>query len=170
MATMKVIYTVIESVAKSDHSSDMPDRRDLEYAELCCYTWQASGYFSSQDECYLQFNSYYEDESARTEWTDKGIITEVDMGQDDYTWLFTKRTENIKYDDCSYAYDKEKEILTITQNLPFQNFKNSSPEEKSNLADDYYRCARIGSWIDELLREKAYEEKRGYSQHNRWFQ
>jgi len=157
--TMKIVYTVIESVAKSDHSSDMPARRDLEYAELRCYTSQASGYFSSQDECYLLFNSYYEDEAAGTEWTDKGIITEVDMGQDDYTWLFAKRTENIKHDDCSYEYDKEKEILTITQDLPFQNFKNSLPEEKSGLADDYYHRARIGSWIDELLGEKADEEK-----------
>ena len=81
------------------------------------------------------------------------------MDEDDYTWLFTKRTENIKHDNCSYEYDKEKGILTIKESIPFQNFKNSSPEGKSDLADNYYHSARIGSWIEELLGEKYSEEK-----------
>lgn len=155
--TKKVIYTVMESATKGPNSSDMPDRRGLEYAELRFYALEACGYSSSHDECDLKFDSYYED--AQTEWTEEGIITEVNINNDDYTWLFTERIENIKDDDYSYVYDEEKGILTITDDLPFQNFKNSLPEAKSRLAENYYSLARVGSWIDELLREKENEEE-----------
>jgi hypothetical protein len=155
--TMKVIYTVIESVAKSHRSSDMPDRRDLEFAELYCYAMASSMYGQFLQEDAISFNSRWEEDGAETEWTDEGLITIIEMDQDDYTWLFTMRTANIKDDDCSYEYDEETGILTITEDLPFQNFINSLPETKSNLANNYYHRARIGSWIDELLGEKEDE-------------
>ena len=155
---LKVNYTIMESAQKSLPPLDRPDRLDFEYAELGCfvlgYYCLSYGYGDN-----LKLDSYYVDEDAETRWTDEGIITEVSMDQDDYTWLFTKRTENIKDDDYSYVYDEEKGILTITDDLPFQNFKNSLPKAKSNLVDSYYTLARIGSWIDELLREKEEEEE-----------
>ena len=156
--TMKVIYTVMESAIKTHCSLDMPDRRDIEHAELYCYTLEASGYMTSCDEYRLHFDSYYEDESALTVWKDEGIVTEINMDQDDYTWLFTRRTDEIKHDNCSYEYNNETGTLTITEDVPFQNFRNSLPKAKSDLADDYYGRARIGSWIDELLREKEEEQ------------
>jgi len=81
------------------------------------------------------------------------------MAQDDYTWLFTKRIDEIKSNDCTYEYNKEKEILTITEDIPFQNFKYSLPDQKYELARNYYSSARIGSRVDELLGEKEEEEK-----------
>ncbi len=156
--TMKVIYTVIESVAKSNNFLGMPDRRDLEYAELSLYTWQASGYFSSQDEICLIFHNYYEDENSWAEWTDENIITKVNLDQDDYISLYVNPSDDIKQDHCSYEYDKENQILIITEVIPFQNFKYSLPDDKYYLADNFYHSARIGSWIDNLLGEKSIEE------------
>jgi hypothetical protein len=157
--TMKVIYTVIESVEKSNNFSEIPDRRDLEYCELSLYTWQASGYFSSQDENPLCFKNYYEDENSWAEWTDDSIVTEAYIGQDDYEWLFANRADEVKSDNCSYKYDKDNQVLTITEAVPFQNFRYSLPGAKYDLADDFYQSARIGMWIEDLLGEKEAEER-----------
>jgi hypothetical protein len=86
--TMKINYTVIESTTKTHCSSVMPSRMDIDNAELCCYTVQASGHFSSYDDFDIPFNSSYRDEATRIEWKDDGlIITEIAMDHDDYTWL-----------------------------------------------------------------------------------
>ena len=157
--TMKVIYTVIESVAKLNNFPELPNRRDLEYAELSLYTWQASGYFSSQDEICLQFGNYYEDEHSWAEWGDDSIVTEAYIGQDDYEWLLENRAENFKHDGSLYEYDAESQTLIITEPVPFQNFRYSLPKTKKDLADNFYHSARIGTWIEELLGEKETEEK-----------
>jgi len=152
--TMKVIYNVIESVAKSDHFSDIPKRHSLEYAELYCYAMESSvyGQFLHEDE--ISFEDYWASDNARTEWKNEKIVTEIDMDQDDYKWVFKRRADSIKEDGCSCEYDKEMRLLTITEDLPFQNFKYLLPEEKSNLAGKYYHRLRISSWIDDLLLEK----------------
>ena len=49
--------------------------------------------------------------------------------------------------------------MTLTENLHFQNFKNSLPEDKENLAGDYYRRVRIATWMEDFLRERDNEEK-----------
>ena len=50
-------------------------------------------------------------EAAGTEWKEEGIVTEINMEHDEYTWLFTKRRDEIENEGCSYEYDKEKRIL-----------------------------------------------------------
>ena len=154
--TMKIIYTVIESATKDHSSSGIPDRRNIEYAELFCYAMASSIYYDFLHEDPINFDSYWEVDDAETEWTDEGLITKIDIHQDDYEWLFTMRRENIINDDCSYEYNG---ILTITEDIPFQNFKNSLPEAKDDLANNYYCRSRTASRIDELLMEKEDEDE-----------
>jgi hypothetical protein len=161
--TMKVIYTVIESVAKSNNFPEMPDRRDLEYAELSLYTWQASGYFSSHDKICLIFHNYYEDENSWAEWTDEAIVTEVYIDKDDYEWLSDNGTEYLKHDGSVYKYDEENQTLIITEPVPFQNFIYSLPDIKYDLAENFYKSARMGAWLDDLLGEKEVEEADGHT-------
>lgn len=155
----EIVYTVIESVSKSDSSLDLPSRRDLEYAELRLYTWQASGYFSSSDENPLQFCNYYEGENSWAEWNDKGIITKMGLSQNEYEWLFTNHADEIKEYNCSYEYCKEYHELTITQLIPFQNFNYSLPKDKYRLAENFYHSARIDVFlVEELLGDMEAEE------------
>ena len=156
--TGKIVYTVMGSVAKSDSSFDLPSRRDLECAELMFYTWQASGYFSSEHDYPLNFSNCYEDESSKAEWTDNGIITEVTMSEDEYEWLMAHKPEEIFNDGSVHEYYRDIQTLMITEYIPFQNFSYSLPEDKRDLAEHFYRNARIGSWIDEFLCEEDTEE------------
>jgi len=152
----KITYTVMESVSRSGPSFDVPPRRDLEYAELMLYTLQASGNFSSRDEINLQIRNYYEDDFSWAEWQDECLITEVSIEEDEYQWILANMRDEIVDENCSYTYDEG--VLTIREEIPFQNFCYSLPAVKSDLAEKFYWRARIRLQIDEYLSEMHAEE------------
>jgi len=157
---LKINYASMESATKHPCPFDAPTRRDFEYAELFRYTMEVltSEGFSGEIGPFIRFDGFLDDEDANIEWEKDKMVLEIEIDQDDFIYLFTKRYDDILRDDHSYAYSKEKNLLTITINIPFQNFSNSLPRDKWDMAHDYYRNVRIGTVIKNLIAEREDDE------------
>jgi len=151
---IKINYTSMEQATIHPCSSHIPTRRDFEYAELYRYTMEVltSEGYSAETEPFLRFDGILHDQDADIEWKNDGKVIKIEIDQDDFIYLFTKRHDELPSDDCSY--DKKNNLLTITINIPFRNFSNSLPKNKRYMADDYYRNVRIGTWIKDLIAEQ----------------
>jgi hypothetical protein len=157
---MEIHYENLKSVKKDPDSLGIPNRRDFESAELYAYCFNYR-YMLSWDEADVRFDASWNTEvpiGSETEWTDDGIVIKMDIDNDDFAWLFTKRSDEIKNDCYIYDYDTQKSELTIKMNIPFRNFKYSSVRDKKNLADEFYSMANSGCYIEELLSEKEDED------------
>ena len=154
---VKINYTSMKPATIHPSSSHISTRRDFEYAELYCYTMAvltSEGFLGEIE--YLQFDGFLHDQDATIDWKEDGMVIEIEVYEDDFIYLFTKRRDEIPSDDCSY--DKENNLLTITINIPFQNFVNSLPKDKRSLAYDYYRNVRIGTFVKDLIAERNDDE------------
>jgi hypothetical protein len=155
--------TVVKTTMQ--YPSRMPDRRDFESAELIAYT-VACAFEMGLHDVELWYDSYYEDNTdcmllGTTHWKDDGIVCEIEINNDDFIWLFTKKIDVMKNDSYSCEYDKGKSLLTIKDDTPFQNFKNAMHKDKLNLSHDlFYHYARFGTFIKyDLLDERRKDEK-----------
>jgi len=154
----KISFNVKETATRHQCSFDCPTRREFEYAELYRYANDVltSMGFSMEMEPFLQFDGTLHDEDATNEWKEDGMVVEIEMDNDDFIYLFTKRRDEMPDHDCSY--DKNNNLLSIKINIPFQNFVNSIPEDKRLMAVDYYHNVRLGTSIKDLIDERSDDE------------